>query len=85
MADRGVIEVGRRADLNVIDHDALALEPSELVHDLPAGEGRLVQRSRGCVETIVAGRTVVADGELTDERPGGLVRSSVSRMTGDRP
>ena len=74
LADRGVIAPGRRADLNVIDHDALALEPPELLHDLPAGAGRLVQRSRGYVETLVAGRTVVAAGELTDERPGSLVR-----------
>ena len=42
--------------------------------DLPAGAGRLVQRSEGYVETIVAGETVVADGELTDARPGALVR-----------
>jgi len=76
LEDRGVIGVGRRADLNVIDHTALALEPPELIHDLPAGAGRLVQRSRGYVETIVAGRTVVADGELTDERPGALVRGT---------
>jgi N-acyl-D-aspartate/D-glutamate deacylase len=75
LADRGVLAPGRRADLNVIDHDALALEPPELVHDLPAGAGRLVQRSRGYVETLVAGTTVVARGELTDARPGALVRS----------
>jgi len=46
----------------------------EQVHDLPAGAGRLVQRSEGYVETMVAGETVVADGELTDARPGALVR-----------
>jgi N-acyl-D-aspartate/D-glutamate deacylase len=33
-----------------------------------------VQRSEGYVETIVGGETVVADGELTDARPGRLVR-----------
>jgi N-acyl-D-amino-acid deacylase len=72
--DRGVLAPGRRADVNVLDLDALALEPPELVHDLPAGASRLVQRSRGYVETIVAGRAVAVDGELTDARPGALVR-----------
>jgi N-acyl-D-aspartate/D-glutamate deacylase len=74
LADRGVVAPGYRADLNVIDHAAVGLEPPELVHDLPAGAGRLVQRSRGYVETLVAGTTVVAGGELTDARPGGLAR-----------
>ena len=43
-----------------------------MVYDLPAGAGRMVQRADGYVETIVAGETVVADGELTDARPGRL-------------
>jgi len=72
--DRGIVVPGRKADLNVLDLDALGLEPPELVHDLPAGASRLVQRSRGYVESLVAGRAVVSHGELTDERPGALVR-----------
>jgi N-acyl-D-amino-acid deacylase len=72
--DRGLLAPGRKADVNVIDFDELALEPPELVHDLPAGAARLVQRSRGYLATLVAGRTVVSQGELTDERPGALVR-----------
>jgi N-acyl-D-aspartate/D-glutamate deacylase len=72
--DRGVVEPGRKADLNVIDLDNVGLEPPQLVHDLPAGAARLVQRSRGYVATLVAGRSVVLAGELTDERPGALVR-----------
>jgi len=72
--DRGVVAPGRKADLNVIDPDDIGLEPPELVHDLPAGAARLVQRSRGYLATLVAGRTVVTQGELTEERPGRLVR-----------
>ena len=34
LGDRGTIEVGKRADLNLIDHDALQLETPELVYDL---------------------------------------------------
>lgn len=72
--DRGVLAPGKRADINLIDLDNLGLDYPERVHDLPAGAGRLIQRSTGYVETLVRGQTVVADGELTDARPGGLVR-----------
>jgi N-acyl-D-amino-acid deacylase len=76
MDDRGVVAPGLRADLNVIDFDTLALRHPERVTDLPAGAGRLIQRSDGYVETIVGGETIVDDGELTDARPGALVRST---------
>jgi len=65
---------GAVALLHLIDFDELRLLHPELVNDLPAGAGRLVQRSSGYRATIVAGETVVDDGELTDARPGTLVR-----------
>lgn len=74
LADRGRIAVGKKADLNVIDHAALALEPPRLVQDLPAGGQRLLQNARGYRATLVAGVLVKADGALTGERPGKLVR-----------
>ena len=67
---------GRRADINLIDLDRLGLHYPERVEDLPAGAGRLIQRSDGYVETLVLGETIVAEGELTDARPGGLVRGA---------
>jgi N-acyl-D-aspartate/D-glutamate deacylase len=76
LTDRGTVEPGKRADLNVIDFDALQLRYPERVTDLPAGAGRLVQHADGYVETIVHGETVVAKGELTDAMPGRLVRGS---------
>ncbi len=80
LGDRGVVAPGFRADLNVLDADALGLLHPELVEDLPGGAGRLVQRSTGYVETIVAGETVVAGGERTDARPGALVRGPRAAM-----
>ena len=44
--DRGVIAPGMLADLNVIDFDRLAVRRPEVVHDLPGGARRLVQRRR---------------------------------------
>ncbi len=74
MTDRGTIEVGKRADLNVIDHDRLDLRMPELVHDLPAGGRRLIQGADGYVATIVAGEVTRRDGVDTGARPGRLVR-----------
>jgi N-acyl-D-aspartate/D-glutamate deacylase len=74
LGDRGVLAPGLRADVNVIDLERLGLHYPELVTDLPANAGRLIQRSDGYVETMVLGETIVAAGELTDARPGGLVR-----------
>jgi len=74
LGDRGVLAPGLRADVNVIDLEQLGLHYPERVEDLPANAGRLIQRSDGYLETIVLGETIVAAGELTDARPGGLVR-----------
>ncbi len=72
--DRGLLAPGYLADLNVIDHDALALEPPEMVYDLPASGKRLVQRARGYVATVKSGVVVREHGEASGERPGRLVR-----------
>ena len=46
LGDRGVLAAGRKADLNVIDLEALRLLPPRVVHDLPAGGRRIVQGAR---------------------------------------
>jgi len=73
--DRGVVAPGRRADLNLVDVDAVRPLPVEIVHDLPAGAPRIVQRSDGIAATIVAGEVVQRDGADTGARPGRVVRS----------
>jgi len=72
--DRGVVQVGMKADLNVIDHANLRLHRPKLVADLPAGGRRLLQDAQGYKATIVSGKVVALDGVLTGERPGRLVR-----------
>jgi N-acyl-D-amino-acid deacylase len=72
--DRGVIAAGKRADLNLIDLDGMALLAPEMVFDLPAGGRRLIQRADGYAATLVAGQVTMEHGEPTGERPGGLVR-----------
>jgi N-acyl-D-aspartate/D-glutamate deacylase len=74
--DRGAVAPGMKADLNIIDFDALRLIRPEQVHDLPAGAGRLIQRSDGYVATFVTGVQTIDHDELTGERPGRLVRGA---------
>lgn len=75
LEDRGVIAVGKRADLNVVDLPALSLRSPELVADLPAGGTRLVQTADGYRATLVAGEVVRRDGVTTAARPGRVIRS----------
>jgi N-acyl-D-amino-acid deacylase len=72
--DRGVIEPGRRADLNVIDFERLSIRSPELRHDLPTGASRILQGADGYLATIVGGVITRRDGADTGERPGRLVR-----------
>jgi N-acyl-D-aspartate/D-glutamate deacylase len=76
LRDRGVLAPGYRADVNVVDFDALRIHPPELAFDLPGGSKRLLQRATGYRHTFVAGVETFADGEWTGATPGRLVRSS---------
>ncbi|MDX2378288.1 MAG: amidohydrolase family protein [Acidimicrobiia bacterium] len=72
--DRGTLEPGSFADVNVIDLDALSLPIPEIVHDFPGDVPRFVQRSTGIDHTIVNGVPFMAGGEHTGELPGRLLR-----------
>ena len=74
MSDRGTLQVGQKADVNVIDHDGLTLRRPRLVADLPAGGKRMLQDAEGYRYTLVSGQVVIAGDRLTDARPGRLVR-----------
>ena len=74
LADRGSLEPGMRADLNLIDLPNLSLGGYEIVADLPAGGRRIVQRTRGYAATWVAGECVLEDGSDTGARPGRTLR-----------
>ena len=76
LPDRGLLKPGLRADINVIDWDALALERPGMLFDLPGGGRRLMQKARGYDATIVAGAVTYRHGEATGALPGRLVRSA---------
>ena len=74
--DRGVLAVGKRADINVIDFDRLTLNQPRAVRDLPAGGNRLLQGASGYLATIVAGQITRRNDRDTGARPGRLVRAA---------
>lgn len=72
--DRGVLAPGKKADVNIIDFDALHLHAPYMAFDLPTGGKRLLQKADGYRATIVSGEVIVENGEMTSARPGKLVR-----------
>ncbi len=74
LKDRGTIEIGKKADINVIDFQNLKLQAPHLLSDLPAGGKRLMQKASGYIATIVSGEVIAENGNLTGAMPGRLVR-----------
>lgn len=75
LTDRGRIEVGLRADINIVDYDAMILPSPQVHYDLPAGGKRLLQQMRGIDATLLVGQPVWRNGEATGTLPGRLLRS----------
>ncbi|MBT3734462.1 MAG: amidohydrolase family protein [Gammaproteobacteria bacterium] len=74
LKDRGLIAPGYKADINLIDYEALSLKTPHIVHDLPAGGKRLLQHANGIVSTMVSGTVIYQSGKATGALPGKLVR-----------
>jgi N-acyl-D-aspartate/D-glutamate deacylase len=74
LGDRGVIAVGKKADLNVINYDRLAFGRPYVTYDLPAGGKRLLQKANGYDATIVSGIVTYRDGTATGALPGQLIK-----------
>ena len=74
LGDRGTLEAGMKADVNVIDYDRLRIGPPRMTYDLPTGAPRLLQKADGYRATLVSGQVTWRDGEPTGARPGVLLR-----------
>jgi N-acyl-D-aspartate/D-glutamate deacylase len=72
--DRGLLEPGFLADLNIIDMEALKLGKPWLAFDLPAGGKRLLQKAEGYVATVKSGKVTFRNGDWTGAVPGGVIR-----------
>ncbi len=76
LLDRGIIAPGYKADINVVDFDALTLHAPTIVNDLPAGGKRFLQKVTGIDHTFVSGVEVASNSESTGETPGKLIRGA---------
>jgi N-acyl-D-aspartate/D-glutamate deacylase len=72
--DRGTLAPGYWADIVLFDPDAVGTSAQFTRKDLPGGSGRIFADAVGIERVIVAGRTVVSQGEPTGARPGVVLR-----------
>lgn len=79
LGDRGLLQPGYLADINIIDFDRLRIPPPYVAFDLPAGGRRLVQTAEGYRATLKAGQTIMENGERTGALPGKLMRGPQRR------
>ena len=77
--DRGLLREGMMADMVVFNPDTITATMPEVVHDLPAGARRLVQRTKGMAATVVNGKIVLKDCKPTGALPGRLLRGQLGQ------
>ena len=79
-ADRGYIQVGKRADLAVFSLDEIGERAMKKVYDVPMGDGsntwRWTRDAAPMRLTMVNGVPTFVDGAATDARPGVLLTPS---------
>lgn len=76
LTDRGMLKIGKKADINVLDINNVEERQPRVVQDFPHGKSRLVQDSAGYLATIVNGQITRRDNESTGARSGHILRST---------
>ena len=71
---RGILVRGCPADIMMFDPTRIGLGKKQLVRDMPGGEERWQVRPEVIARVIVNGKTIVAQGQLTRERPGRVLK-----------
>ena len=79
LSDRGTLEVGKKADINVIEPARVEERHPRMVQDFPHGKSRLTQDGVGYLATLVNGTIIRRNDESTGERPGSVLRSASSQ------
>jgi hypothetical protein len=75
LTDRGALEVGLKADINVIDMEKLRIQHPYVAYELPTGAKIWTQDVIGYDYTIINGVITFKDNVKTGALPGGLVRN----------
>ncbi len=71
---RGRLTTGYAADLVLFDPARVATRPTQVVHDLPGGQHRLLQGAEGVEYVFVNGEPLVERALPVDRRPGRVLR-----------
>ena len=72
--DRGLLRVDGPADVVVYDPINLEVGPNHVVHDLPGGEWRRIQKAKGYHAVLVNGEQTIENDEMTNTYSGRLLR-----------
>ena len=72
--DRGTLKLGAPADIVVYDYENLKVLEPEVVHDLPGGEWRRIQRAKGYRYVLINGELTIENDEQTNVFSGELLR-----------
>ena len=75
LTDRGLLNPGYKADINVFDPSAVEERVPTVETDFPHDNSRLVQRAVGYKATLVNGQVILRDDEHTGARAGQVIRS----------
>lgn len=75
--DRGVIRNGSPADIVIYDPENLKVLPMEVVHDLPGGEWRRIQKASGYQNVIINGEITIENDQQTNTYSGKLLRNGI--------
>lgn len=75
LRDRGRLALGHHADVVVFDPAKIGPGTVHTRYDLPGGAGRLFAGADGIAHVLVNGIEIVRGQELTDARPGTVLRS----------
>ncbi len=81
LRDRGVVEIGARADLVVFDPATIGSAAATLVADLPGGTARLTADAIGMEHVFVNGVETVRSNQATGATPGTVLRSGTHTRT----
>lgn len=73
LSDRGLIAVGRPADLVLFDPHTVSVGENTFRNDFPGEANRYVREGRGYGAVMINGEIVLRDGQYTEARPGRIV------------
>ena len=80
LPQRGFLREGYFADITIFDPVSITPGMPTLIHDLPAGAPRIMQKTDGIKATLVNGKHFMQDNEHTGAMAGRLIRGPLAHQ-----